>query len=150
MRARSGGEPRSIGVHHEPRLDTSVRPYQQIRAGFTPAKPGDSQAQSAGPSGRWRRRRTAVGLTSRGEASRRAGRGGGRHGLAHTVLLLEATDRLDSGAELSAGEREALLDRLRGHQETALQRVADLRTQLAQAEEFAATLGKRRTSAQHH
>ncbi|MBO3682363.1 MerR family transcriptional regulator [Streptomyces sp. NEAU-YJ-81] len=61
--------------------------------------------------------------------------------------LLEATDRLDSGAELPAGEREGLLDRVRGYQETARQRVADLRTQLARAEEFAATLDERLTSA---
>ncbi|MEU8878124.1 MerR family transcriptional regulator [Streptomyces javensis] len=62
--------------------------------------------------------------------------------------LLEATDRLDSGAELPPGEREELLDRVRGFEEAAQQRVADLRTQLARAEEFAATLGKRLTSAQ--
>ncbi len=61
--------------------------------------------------------------------------------------LLEATDRLDSGAELPTGEREDLLDRVRGYQETARQRVADLRTQLARAEEFAATLDERLTSA---
>ncbi|MFI0817148.1 MerR family transcriptional regulator [Streptomyces sp. NPDC021098] len=62
--------------------------------------------------------------------------------------LLEATDRLDSGAELPPGEREELLGRVRGFEEAAQQRVADLRTQLARAEEFAATLGKRLTSAQ--
>jgi len=62
--------------------------------------------------------------------------------------LLEATDRLDSGAELPPGEREELLERVRGFEEAAQQRVADLRTQLARAEEFAATLGKRLTSAQ--
>ena len=64
--------------------------------------------------------------------------------------LLEATDRLDSGAELPPGEREELLERVRGFEEAAQQRVADLRTQLARAEEFAATLGKRLASAQHH
>ncbi|AQW54970.1 MerR family transcriptional regulator [Streptomyces violaceusniger] len=63
--------------------------------------------------------------------------------------LLEATDRLDSGAELPPDEREDLLERVRGFQEAARQRVADLRTQLARAEEFAATLGERLTSAQH-
>lgn len=62
--------------------------------------------------------------------------------------LLEATDRLDSGAELPPGEREDLLARMSGYHEAAQQRVADLRTQLARAEEFAATLSGRLTSAQ--
>ncbi|MBO8194962.1 MerR family transcriptional regulator [Streptomyces oryzae] len=57
--------------------------------------------------------------------------------------LLTATDRLDSGAELSASEREQLLGRLRDFEEAAQRRVADLRTQLARAEEFAATLRER-------
>lgn len=57
--------------------------------------------------------------------------------------LLEATDRLDSVKELPPKEREELLDRLRGFEEAAQQRVADLRTQLARAEEFAATLRRR-------
>ncbi|MBR7677150.1 MerR family transcriptional regulator [Streptomyces daliensis] len=54
--------------------------------------------------------------------------------------LLAATDRLDSGEELSAAEREELVERVRGFEEAARQRVRDLRTQLARAEEFAATL----------
>lgn len=62
--------------------------------------------------------------------------------------LLEATDRLDSGARLPSGERENLLERVSGFHEAARQRVADLRTQLARAEEFAATLSERLTSAQ--
>ncbi|MET8483159.1 MerR family transcriptional regulator [Streptomyces tendae] len=58
--------------------------------------------------------------------------------------LLEATDRLDLGdRQLSAGERERLLERVRGFERAARQRVADLRTQLARAEEFAATLSDR-------
>ncbi|MFG3129806.1 MerR family transcriptional regulator [Streptomyces tendae] len=58
--------------------------------------------------------------------------------------LLEATDRLDRGdQQLSAGEREQLLERVRGFERAARQRVADLRTQLARAEEFAATLADR-------
>ncbi|MGW0610448.1 MerR family transcriptional regulator [Streptomyces sp. NPDC002788] len=57
--------------------------------------------------------------------------------------LLEATDRLDSGGELLLEEREELLDRVRGYEQAAQQRVADLRTQLARAEEFAATLRER-------
>ncbi|MFC9238451.1 MerR family transcriptional regulator [Streptomyces decoyicus] len=61
--------------------------------------------------------------------------------------LLEATDRLDSGQELPAGERQECLDRVRGFEQAAAERVADLRTQLARAEEFAATLRERLTPA---
>ncbi|GAU66475.1 putative MerR family transcriptional regulator [Streptomyces sp. NBRC 110611] len=61
--------------------------------------------------------------------------------------LLAATDRLDSGEELSATDREELLERVRGFEEAAQRRVADLRTQLARAEEFAATLHARLTQA---
>ncbi|MEV6938959.1 MerR family transcriptional regulator, partial [Streptomyces sp. NPDC051132] len=60
--------------------------------------------------------------------------------------LLEATDRLDSGEELPAGEREALLARIRGFEQAARRRVEDLRTQLARAEEFATTLADRLTA----
>ncbi|MFE9622130.1 MerR family transcriptional regulator [Streptomyces sp. NPDC006527] len=56
--------------------------------------------------------------------------------------LLAAVDRLDAGG-VAAQEREALLQRVRGFEETAQQRVADLRTQLARAEDFAATLSER-------
>lgn len=59
--------------------------------------------------------------------------------------LLEATDRLDMGEELSPEELEKLLDRIRGFEQAAQQRVEDLRTQLARAEEFAATLVERLT-----
>ncbi|WP_399897625.1 MerR family transcriptional regulator [Streptomyces sp. BBFR51] len=62
--------------------------------------------------------------------------------------LLAATDRLDGDdARLSAGEREELLERVRAFERAARQRVADLRTQLARAEEFAATLADRLTGA---
>ncbi|KQW05186.1 MerR family transcriptional regulator [Streptomyces sp. Root369] len=63
--------------------------------------------------------------------------------------LLEATDRLDTGEELPPEEHGELLDRIRGFEQAAQQRVEDLRTQLARAEEFAATLAERltRTSA---
>ncbi len=62
--------------------------------------------------------------------------------------LLEATDRLDRGGEqLPADERARLLERVRGFEQAARQRVADLRTQLARAEEFAATLADRIESA---
>ncbi|MFF5007127.1 MerR family transcriptional regulator [Streptomyces phaeochromogenes] len=57
--------------------------------------------------------------------------------------LLDATDRLDSGEELPPEEREELLDRIRGFEQATHKRVEDLRTQLARAEEFAATLGER-------
>ncbi|WP_329233735.1 MerR family transcriptional regulator [Streptomyces canus] len=59
--------------------------------------------------------------------------------------LLEATDRLDTGEELPPEERDELLDRIRGFEQAAQQRVEDLRTQLARAEEFAATLAERLT-----
>ncbi|WP_317259550.1 MULTISPECIES: hypothetical protein [Streptomyces] len=48
---------------------------------------------------------------------------------------------------MPVGEREVLLDRVRDYRETARQRVAALRTQLARAEEFAATLDECLTSA---
>ncbi|AWN30684.1 MerR family transcriptional regulator [Streptomyces sp. NEAU-S7GS2] len=61
--------------------------------------------------------------------------------------LLDATDRLDSDEELSAADREELLKRARGFEEAAQQRVDNLRTQLARAEEFASTLRERLTQA---
>ncbi|NGO44718.1 MerR family transcriptional regulator [Streptomyces ureilyticus] len=57
--------------------------------------------------------------------------------------LLDATDRLDSGEELPPEQRTDLLERIRGFEQAAQQRVEDLRTQLARAEEFAATLSAR-------
>ncbi|MFE0192038.1 MerR family transcriptional regulator [Streptomyces sp. NPDC058989] len=57
--------------------------------------------------------------------------------------LLAATDRLDSGEELSAEEREEALARVRDFEQMAAERVTDLRTRLARAEEFAATLRER-------
>ncbi|NGO07519.1 MerR family transcriptional regulator [Streptomyces sp. HC44] len=60
--------------------------------------------------------------------------------------LLEVTDRLDAG-DVSAGQREELLGRLRGYEEAAHRRVADLRTQLERAEQFAGTLRERLTRA---
>ncbi|MFI2188157.1 MerR family transcriptional regulator [Streptomyces sioyaensis] len=57
--------------------------------------------------------------------------------------LLDATDRLDSGTELPADERGSLLERVRTFEDAAQQRVVDLRTQLARAEEFAGTLRER-------
>jgi DNA-binding transcriptional MerR regulator len=57
--------------------------------------------------------------------------------------LLEATDRLDSGQELAADERETLRERVRGYEQSATRQVERLRVQLARAEEFAATLRER-------
>ncbi|MFE3850512.1 MerR family transcriptional regulator [Streptomyces griseorubiginosus] len=59
--------------------------------------------------------------------------------------LLEATDRLDAEEQLPPQDREELLDRVRGFEQAARQRVEDLRTQLSRAEEFAATLAGRLT-----
>ncbi|MFE3328896.1 MerR family transcriptional regulator [Streptomyces sp. NPDC059176] len=53
--------------------------------------------------------------------------------------LLDATDRLDGG-QLGPGEREALLDRVRGYEQNAADQVSKLRVQLARAEEFARSL----------
>ncbi|MGC2998672.1 MerR family transcriptional regulator [Streptomyces sp. G35A] len=57
--------------------------------------------------------------------------------------LLDATDRLDADDVLDAGEREALLGRVREYEQTATEQVGKLRIQLARAEDFAATLGAR-------
>ncbi|MDF6045456.1 MerR family transcriptional regulator [Streptomyces sp. JH14] len=56
--------------------------------------------------------------------------------------LLDATDRLDEG-DLSRGEREILLERVRGYEHGAADQVTKLRVQLARAEEFARTLRER-------
>ncbi|NGO46962.1 MerR family transcriptional regulator [Streptomyces ureilyticus] len=57
--------------------------------------------------------------------------------------LLDATDRLDSDVEITTDEREALIERVRGYEQEAVEQVEKLRTQLARAEEFAATLAAR-------
>lgn len=57
--------------------------------------------------------------------------------------LLEATDSLDTGGDLGAAEREALLERVRTYQQAATEQVEKLRVQLARAEDFATTLGAR-------
>jgi len=57
--------------------------------------------------------------------------------------LLDATDRLDAAAGLDAGEREALLERVRTYQQAAAEQVEKLRVQLARAEDFEATLRAR-------
>ncbi len=57
--------------------------------------------------------------------------------------LLDATDRLDTGADLDADEREELVERVRGYERTAAEQVEKLRVQLSRAEDFAATLRAR-------
>lgn len=57
--------------------------------------------------------------------------------------LLDATGRLDAAEEMPSEERDELLERIRGFEQAAQQRVQDLRTQLSRAEEFAATLARR-------
>lgn len=54
-------------------------------------------------------------------------------------MAIRRTDRLDSGEDSGADERAACPVRVRGHERAAAERAADLRTQLARAEEFAAT-----------
>lgn len=56
---------------------------------------------------------------------------------------LDATDRLDADADLDAGEREALLERVRDYERAAVEQVEKLRVQLSRTEDFAATLGAR-------
>lgn len=57
--------------------------------------------------------------------------------------LLEVTDRLDAAGELDAGERAALLERIRDYEQAAAERVEKMRVQLSRAEDFAATLRAR-------
>ncbi|WP_093798947.1 MerR family transcriptional regulator [Streptomyces sp. Wb2n-11] len=57
--------------------------------------------------------------------------------------LLDATDRLDAPEPPAAEVREALLERVRGYERAAAERVSDLRRQLERAEEFARTLRER-------
>jgi DNA-binding transcriptional MerR regulator len=59
--------------------------------------------------------------------------------------LLDATDRLDAGADATfdADEREALLARVREYQQAAAEQVERLRVQLIRAEDFEATLRAR-------
>ncbi|MFD5034877.1 MerR family transcriptional regulator [Streptomyces sp. NPDC058220] len=57
--------------------------------------------------------------------------------------LLAATDRLDADEPPDADERDELLARVGVFERATADRMADLRTQLARAEEFAATLRRR-------
>jgi DNA-binding transcriptional MerR regulator len=57
--------------------------------------------------------------------------------------LLAATDRLGGAEPLEQAEREDLLERVRGFERAAQKRVADLRTRLERAEDFAAAFRAR-------
>ncbi|MFD9504600.1 MerR family transcriptional regulator [Streptomyces sp. NPDC060035] len=57
--------------------------------------------------------------------------------------LLEAIGRLDRDEDLTAAERDALVERVRTYERAAAEQVVRLRTQLARAEEFAGTLRAR-------
>lgn len=61
--------------------------------------------------------------------------------------LLGATDRLDALPPTGGDEREAIQQRVAAYEQAATQKVEDLRVQLARAEEFAADLRARLTSA---
>ncbi|KOX36425.1 MULTISPECIES: MerR family transcriptional regulator [unclassified Streptomyces] len=68
--------------------------------------------------------------------------------LDETRELLTAVDRLaadrpGTDTELAPDERAALVSRVRRYEEAAAERVAELRTQLARAEEFAQSLRTR-------
>ncbi|MFE0652243.1 MerR family transcriptional regulator [Streptomyces sp. NPDC059534] len=72
--------------------------------------------------------------------------------LDETRELLTAVDRLaadrpDTVAELEPEERAALTARVRRYEQAAAERVAELRAQLARAEEFADSLRTRLTAA---
>ncbi len=57
--------------------------------------------------------------------------------------LLDATDRLDRADPVDGVERETLLERVRTYERDARRKIEELRTQLARAEDFAATLRTR-------
>ncbi|MGW3622497.1 MerR family transcriptional regulator [Streptomyces sp. NPDC000880] len=57
--------------------------------------------------------------------------------------LLDATDRLDTGGAMDAGERNILLERVQTYEQAAARKVEDLRVQLSRAENFSATLRAR-------
>jgi DNA-binding transcriptional MerR regulator len=59
--------------------------------------------------------------------------------------LLDATDRLDAGIDMSAAERDAVLDRVRAYEREATAQVDKLRVQLSRAEDFADALRARLT-----
>ncbi|MFF0483968.1 MerR family transcriptional regulator [Streptomyces sp. NPDC004435] len=66
-------------------------------------------------------------------------------GLAETRELLTSVDRLaadlpGTDGELEPADRDALVTRVRRYEDAAAARVADLRAQLARAEEFATSL----------
>ncbi|MFD3651717.1 MerR family transcriptional regulator [Streptomyces cyaneofuscatus] len=57
--------------------------------------------------------------------------------------LLDITDRLDTAPSSDAAGRESLLARVEVYEQAAARKIDELRTQLARAEDFAATLRTR-------
>jgi len=57
--------------------------------------------------------------------------------------LLDATDRLDATGLAEGTERQELISRVREYEQAAVEKIDELRVQLARAEDFAATLRTR-------
>lgn len=57
--------------------------------------------------------------------------------------LLEATDRLDADGNLPEAEMAVVLERVRGYEAAATEKIEDLQVQLLRAQEFADTLRAR-------
>ncbi|MEV2215394.1 MerR family transcriptional regulator [Streptomyces sp. NPDC050997] len=57
--------------------------------------------------------------------------------------LLDATDRLDATDLAEGAERQELISRVREYEQAAVEKIDELRVQLARAEDFAATLRTR-------
>ncbi|MEU5220109.1 MerR family transcriptional regulator [Streptomyces sp. NPDC020807] len=64
-----------------------------------------------------------------------------------TAVDLLSADRPGTETELTPEDRAALVDRVRRYEQAAAERVDELRTQLARAEEFATSLRTRLTPA---
>ncbi|WP_329287308.1 MerR family transcriptional regulator [Streptomyces sp. NBC_00691] len=64
-----------------------------------------------------------------------------------TAVDLLAAERVGTDTELDPDERAALVARVRGYEQAAAERVAELRAQLSRAEEFADSLRRTRLTA---
>ncbi|MCX5226896.1 MerR family transcriptional regulator [Streptomyces sp. NPDC006553] len=64
-----------------------------------------------------------------------------------TAVDLLAAERAGTDTELDPDERTALVARVRGYEQAAAERVAELRAQLSRAEEFADSLRRTRLTA---
>ncbi|MCB8907760.1 MULTISPECIES: MerR family transcriptional regulator [unclassified Streptomyces] len=64
-----------------------------------------------------------------------------------TAVDLLAAERAGTDTELDPDERAALVARVRGYEQAAAERVAELRAQLSRAEEFADSLRRTRLTA---